>query len=159
MCVSLGLKKPGDFTMSEGHGYPIVQYKRPPPSIWRRMNQVSVVHGIFGFSWFAEGTKCVSGSLYLWVLMILNVLSAHEVSVKKYIMIIRQQRPLRIGLATNRSWNFAKKYIMIIRQLWPMLRIGLATNGSWNFCTWKHKTSNSPSLLQLLSLLLILLVL
>ncbi len=24
MCFSLGLKKPGDFTMSEGHGYPLV---------------------------------------------------------------------------------------------------------------------------------------
>ncbi len=23
-CVSLGLKKPGDFTVSEGHGYPLV---------------------------------------------------------------------------------------------------------------------------------------
>ncbi len=24
VCVSLGLKKPGDFTVSEGHGYPLV---------------------------------------------------------------------------------------------------------------------------------------
>jgi hypothetical protein len=24
LCVSLGLKKPRDFTMSEGHGYPLV---------------------------------------------------------------------------------------------------------------------------------------
>jgi hypothetical protein len=24
VCVSLGLKKPGDFTMSEGHGYPLI---------------------------------------------------------------------------------------------------------------------------------------
>ncbi len=24
MCLSLGLKKPGDFTVSEGHGYPLV---------------------------------------------------------------------------------------------------------------------------------------
>ncbi len=24
VCVSLGLKKPGDFTMSKGHGYPLV---------------------------------------------------------------------------------------------------------------------------------------
>ncbi len=24
LCVSLGLKKPGDFTVSEGHGYPLV---------------------------------------------------------------------------------------------------------------------------------------
>jgi hypothetical protein len=27
VCVSLGLKKPGDFTMSEGHGYPLVENK------------------------------------------------------------------------------------------------------------------------------------
>jgi len=24
LCLSLGLKKPGDFTVSEGHGYPLV---------------------------------------------------------------------------------------------------------------------------------------
>jgi hypothetical protein len=24
VCLSLGLKKPGDFTVSEGHGYPLV---------------------------------------------------------------------------------------------------------------------------------------
>jgi hypothetical protein len=27
VCLSLGLKKPGDFTMSEGHGYPLVELK------------------------------------------------------------------------------------------------------------------------------------
>jgi hypothetical protein len=27
VCVSLGLKKPGDFTVSEGHGYPLVDTK------------------------------------------------------------------------------------------------------------------------------------
>lgn len=63
---------------------------------------VLVVPCIFGFSWFAEGTSG-GGSLYLWVLMILNVVSAHQVSVKKHIMIIRQQWPLRIGFATNGS--------------------------------------------------------
>jgi hypothetical protein len=26
VCVSLGLKKLGDFTVSEGHGYPLVLY-------------------------------------------------------------------------------------------------------------------------------------
>jgi hypothetical protein len=26
LCVSLCLKKPGDFTMSEGHGYPLVDF-------------------------------------------------------------------------------------------------------------------------------------
>jgi hypothetical protein len=26
VCVSLGLKKPGDFTVSEGHRYPLVLY-------------------------------------------------------------------------------------------------------------------------------------
>jgi hypothetical protein len=25
LCVSLGLKKPGDFTVSEGHGHPLVE--------------------------------------------------------------------------------------------------------------------------------------
>jgi hypothetical protein len=25
VCLSLGLKKPGDFTVSEGHGYPLVE--------------------------------------------------------------------------------------------------------------------------------------
>ncbi len=28
MCVSPGLKKPGDFTVSEGHGYPLVLITR-----------------------------------------------------------------------------------------------------------------------------------
>jgi hypothetical protein len=27
VCVSLGLKKPGDFIVSEGHGYPLVFFK------------------------------------------------------------------------------------------------------------------------------------
>ncbi len=26
VCVSFGLKKPGDFTVCEGHGYPLVIY-------------------------------------------------------------------------------------------------------------------------------------
>jgi len=29
VCVSFGLKKPGDFTMSEGHEYPLVKINRP----------------------------------------------------------------------------------------------------------------------------------
>jgi hypothetical protein len=31
VCVSLGLKKPGDFTVSEGHGYSLVYKKKPMP--------------------------------------------------------------------------------------------------------------------------------
>jgi hypothetical protein len=31
LCVSLGLKKPGDFTVSEGHGHPLVWDKRNRP--------------------------------------------------------------------------------------------------------------------------------
>jgi hypothetical protein len=30
-CASLGLKKPGDFIVSEGHGYPLVKVKNGKP--------------------------------------------------------------------------------------------------------------------------------
>jgi hypothetical protein len=42
VCVSLGLKKWGDFTMSEGHGYPLVYiYIKAWPYIYKSSSFVS----------------------------------------------------------------------------------------------------------------------
>jgi hypothetical protein len=39
--VSLGLKKPGDFTVSEGHEYPLVVLKPILKDEWLRLGRVS----------------------------------------------------------------------------------------------------------------------
>jgi hypothetical protein len=47
VCVSLGLKKPRDFTVSEGHGYPLVWYNIYSHPIWLNLPSRDELRSLF----------------------------------------------------------------------------------------------------------------
>ncbi len=69
MYVSLGLKKPGDFTVSEGHGYPLVWI------IIRAKDKYPPYREVLGFrqSWFHNwGIHVID---YIWGSFIRNYIA------------------------------------------------------------------------------------